>query len=399
MRGAPYMKRRITADGIQQAERDLLNRQIPVLALEKADDRPWHVRWRENMKKPSIPGKVKLTFVQQVAAAQMIEMPILDTLSLCMEATVHAKFRSILQTMYRRVEEGSSFYEVMKASEIFDPLALGLVRAGEESGKLAETFDHLKNIYRRNEIVRKKVTGMLIYPAGVMIIAALVIFSLMWFTVPQFVDLFLGAGMDLPRPTRILIAVSQFTVGYPWAVLIGIFIVSLGLMKVPAFYRAYPQTHRFVLNLPLVGNMQKKLIQETFVRTFVSLLRAELKYLEALRLCRTISTNFVYRGSIARAVIAVSFGNSLMTSLEEDKDVFGLLLVRSLGFGEKVARIEDVLTPLADMLAFEITEHIDQMKHYIEPIFTALIGAVVLMIMLALFLPIFALPRLISGRS
>jgi len=263
---------------------------------------------------------------------------------------------------------------------------------------LAETFDHLKNIYRRNEIVRKKVIGIMVYPAIVLMIAALVIFFLMWFTIPQFVGLFSGSGMELPLPTKILIVISGFTVKYPWAVLLGIFLFGVFLVRIPAMYRALPSSHAFFLKFPVVGAVQQKLIQETFARTFVSLLKAELKYLEALQLCRTISTNYIYKGSIARAVVAVSFGNSLMVSLEEDKEVFGLLLVRSLGFGERTGKIEEVLTPLAEMLSFEITEYIDQMKNYIEPVFTLIIGGIVLLIMLALFMPVFALPKLISGR-
>lgn len=398
MRGAPYVSRKITADSMASAERELLSRQIPVLSLDKVDERTWTEKVTAYFKKPSVPTRVKLLFAQQVAAAQRIEMPILDTLSLSREATVHPKFGKILEVMHKKVEEGSSFYEAMKGAEVFDALALGLVRAGEESGKLDDTFDNLKNIYRRNEIVRKKVMGIMIYPAGVLVVAVCVIFSLMMFTIPQFVGLFSGSGMELPLPTKILIAGSHFTTTYPWAVLLLIFGLIMTLVKIPAMYRKFTFTHRFFLKFPIVGGVQKKLIQETFARTFVSLLKAELKYLEALQLCRTISTNYIYRGAIARAVVAVSFGNSLMTSLEEDKDVFGLLLVRSLGFGEKTGRIEEVLSPLAEMLSFEITEYIDQMKNYIEPVFTALIGGVVLLIMLALFMPIFALPRLISGR-
>lgn len=399
MRGAPFVNKKLSADSQAGAERELLSRQIPVLTLDKHDERAWYQKMVDGFKKPSIPTKVKLTFAQQLAASQRIEMPILESLELTMEATVHPKFRELLGEMRRKVEEGSSLYDAMRASDVFDALALGLVRAGEESGKLAETFDHLKNIYRRNEIVRKKVLGIMIYPAAVMFIAVLVIFFLMWFTIPQFVGLFAGSGMALPIPTQILIVVSKFTVEYPWAVLLGIFAFGAFLIRIPAIYRALPSIHRGVLKFPVVGAIQKKLIQETFARTFVSLLKADLKYLDALGLCRTISTNYIYRGAIARAVVAVSLGNSLMVSLEEDKDIFGLLLVRSLGFGEKTGRIEEVLTPLAEMLSFEITEYIDQMKNYIEPVFTALIGGVVLLIMLALFMPIFALPRLISGRQ
>lgn len=399
MKGAPFVTKKLSAESQAVAERELLSRQIPVLSLDKYEERSWYQKVIDIFKTPSVPIKVKLTFAQQLAASQRIEMPILESLGLVMEATIHSKFRELVGEMRKKVEEGSSLYDAMKASGVFDALALGLVRAGEESGKLGETFDHLKNIYRRNEIVRKKVLGLMTYPLVVMVIAALVIFFLMRFTIPQFVGLFVGSGMPLPVPTQILIHVSDFTVGYPWVVFMGIFAFVVFLIRVPAIYRSMPSIHGGVLKTPILGSVQKKLIQETFVRIFVSLLKADLKYLDALALCRTISTNYIYRGAIARAVVSVSLGNSLMVSLEEDKDIFGLLLVRSLGFGEKTGRIEEGLTPLAEMLSFEITEYIDQMKNYIEPLFMVLIGGVVLLIMLALFMPIFSLPRLISGRQ
>jgi len=222
---------------------------------------------------------------------------------------------------------------------------------------------------------------------------------LMWYTVPQFVGLFSSSSMALPIPTQILIVCSGFTTKYPWAVILGIFAFISFMVRIPAMYRALPVTHRFFLKMPIIGGIQQKLIQETFTRTFVNLLKANIKYLDALTLCRSISTCYVYKASMARAVIAVSLGNSLMVSLEEDKEVFGLLLIRSLGFGESTGKIEQVLTPLGEMLGFEIMEHIEQMKNYIEPILTVCIGAVVLLIMLALFLPIFNLPKLISGRK
>jgi type II secretory pathway component PulF len=304
-------------------------------------------------------------------------------------------FSEVCYRMRDTVSEGSTLYDAMRDTYVFDDLALGLVRAGEKSGHLSKSFSQIKLNYRRSAAIKGKMIKLISYPGVVMFVASICIFFLMWKTVPTFVGLFATAKMELPLPTKILMFISNAAVHYPLFILAGIFGLGFLMLKIPYFYRISPWSHNFILKLPIFGKLQKMLIQETFTRTLLNLLGAGLKIIDALTLCLAVSTCYPYKGAIARAKLAVSGGSMLMVSLEEEKDIFGIIVVRTLGFGEKTGKTEKVLEPLANTLASEIMDYIDTLNTIIEPLLTLFIGAIVLLILLALFIPIFSLPKLL----
>jgi type IV pilus assembly protein PilC len=395
-KNAPYVRGFVTADTVKEAERELMSRDIPVLMLEKVKERA--MKGVKEVKKQSVPRiglKEKIAFAQNMEQCQDIDMGLLSALDICREMALTKKFASICQKMRNSVAEGSTLYDAMRETEVFDPLVLGLVRAGEKSGYLSKTFNQIKRNYRRTAEIKRKVIKLMSYPLVVMFVAAICIFFLMWKTVPTFVGLFATAKMDLPLPTKILMGVSSFTTQYPYLVFLGI--VGLGVLvaSMPKIYRAFPVIHRPLLRLPIIGTMQKMLIQETFSRTLRNLLAAGLKILDALSLCRSVSGCYPYKGAIARSILSVAAGSTLMASLEGEKDIFGVIVVRTLGFGERTGKTEKVLEPLAEVLSVEIMDYIDTLNTLIEPLLTLFIGGIVLLIMLALFIPIFTLPKLI----
>jgi len=395
-KGGKYVKRTISAENMKDAAEQLLSQQVPVLEIHLSEEGlPWNQKVARDMKKPWLSLKEQVQFFERMEITQIIGLPQKKALSLVSELTDKPASKKIVDGIAESVSEGQNLHDSMRDSRVFDTLALGLVRAGEQTGKLPEAFGHVKDIYRRNMIVRSKIVGLMTYPAIVIVVAAICIFVLMWKTVPVFVGLFSTSGMALPLPTQLMIAGSNFTTSYPWAVFLGIVLLGVVLWKLPVAYRAAPWCHDFILKFPLIGNIQKRLIQETFVRTFLNLLKADIQYLPALALCRSVSTCYPFKGALARAMIAVSHGNSLMVSLEEEKDIFGLVLVRSLGFGETVGRTEQVLEPLSEAMSRDIVNYIEQMKTILQPFLNLVIGGIVLFVMLAMFLPIFNLPKLI----
>jgi type II secretory pathway component PulF len=176
-------------------------------------------------------------------------------------------------------------------------------------------------------------------------------------------------------------------------------LVSAGIifffMKIPAIYRAIPELHGPVMRLPGVGMVQKKLMQSTFTRTLSDMLGAQTRIVEALFLCRDVSTNYVYKGHVARAIIAVAKGNKLGKAFEPAEDVFGPMMIKALTFGDQTGKIEEILSPMSSALDRELGEYIDQLKTVMEPILTVFIGGIVLFVMLALFIPVFNMSKLI----
>jgi type IV pilus assembly protein PilC len=395
-KGARFERRFVQADNLREAEKDLISREIPVLVIRRVKEKARDVT--RSVKKETVAHvslKEKMAFASNMEQCQSIDMGLLVALSICKEMAYTPQFGAVCARMSRLVSEGTTLHDAMQETGVFDTLVLGLVRAGEKSGKLAETFAQIKHNYRRTDTIRRKVFKLMAYPVVVMFVAALCIFFIMWKTVPTFVGLFSSAGLDLPLPTKILMAVSHFTTTYPYLVLLGFVGVAAFVWRMPQLYAALPSVHNPVLRLPIFGKLQKLLIQETFSRTFLNLQLAGLRIVDILSLCRSISGCFPYKAAIARAMIMVSGGSTLMGALEGEKDIFGVMVVRTIGFGEKSGKTEKVLAPLAEGLSVEIMDFIDTLNTVIEPLMTLFIGSVVLLIMLALFIPIFNLPKLI----
>jgi type II secretory pathway component PulF len=149
------------------------------------------------------------------------------------------------------------------------------------------------------------------------------------------------------------------------------------------------------MRIPGVGVIQRKLMQSTFTRTLSDMLGAQTRIVDALFLCRDVSTNYVYKGHVARAIISISKGGKVGKAFEPATDVFGPLMVKALAFGDSTGKIEELLLPLSKSLDRELAEYIDQLKTVLEPVLTVFIGGIVLLVMLALFVPVFNMSKLV----
>jgi type II secretory pathway component PulF len=393
VKNGPFERRTILAESAREAEKELMGREIAVLDLERVVDPKLSKKVAKKV--PHVSLKEKISFAQHMEQCQEIDMGLLSALDICAEMAITPGFSEVCRQMKASIAEGTTLHDSMKDTGIFDSLVLGLVRAGEKSGFLAKAFGQIKSNYRRSDLIRKKVIKLMMYPLVVMFIASICVFFLMWKTVPTFVGLFSSAKIPLPLPTKILMFISNATVHYPLFVAAGLAAMCFAVMQIPYMYRKLPSTHNFVLKMPIFGRLQRLLIQETFTRTMYNLMSAGLKILDCLSLTRSVSTCYPFKGAIARAMLTVAGGSSLMVALENEKDIFGIILVRTLGFGEKTGKTEQLLEPLYTIFSQEIMDYIDNLNTIIEPLLTLFIGSIVLLIMLALFIPIFSLPKLI----
>ena len=395
-KNGPFVRGTVLAETLRDAERDLMAREIPVLSLELVKDKTL-AKNREVKKQlvTSISLSDKLAFAQNMEQCQDIDMGLLYSLDICREMSQSKKFGQVCQRIRDIISDGSTLYDAMREVCVFDSLTLGLIKAGEKSGFLNRAFAQIKHNLRRTQTIRKKVVKLSVYPTVVVFIASLCVFFLMWKTVPTFVGLFASAKLELPLPTKILMTISHVVSTYPFLVLAGLVSVFGLVYFLPVFYGKCPAVHVYVLRLPLIGKLQKLLIQETFTRTLFNLLAAGVRIVDALSLCRDVSSCYPFKGAIARSMLSVSSGSPLMVSLEGEKDIFGIIVVRTLGFGEKTGKTEKVLEPLTETLSNDIMDYIDNLNTILEPLLTLFIGGVVLLVLLALFIPIFSLPKLL----
>ncbi len=385
--GGKFEKKQITAVNQSAAEKKLLDSQIPCLSIKKLG--------RAKNKAKKIKMKDLETFAQQMQTTQEVQMNIVQALELAQQMSRKKWVGDIMDKMKKDVVNGNSLYEAMRKTGAFDDLTLGLVNAGEKAGFLDRTFQQIKELTRRNLMVRGKVIGLMIYPAIVVCIAVGSVFVLMWKTVPVFAGMYKESNMTLPAPTQMMISLSDFVTEQTIPAALVSAAIIFFFMKIPTIYRAIPELHGPVMRLPGIGLVQKKLMQSTFTRTLSDMLGAQTRIVEALFLCRDVSTNYVYKGHVARAIISVAKGNKLGRAFEPAEDVFGPMMIKALSFGDSTGKIEEILGPMSAALDRELGEYIDQLKTVLEPVLTVFIGGIVLFVMLALFIPVFNMSKLI----
>jgi type II secretory pathway component PulF len=253
--------------------------------------------------KKGIPLRLKLTFMEQLEASCYLGMDLRTALDICLENTpgrtsAGRQLAAIIRELRDKVTRGVSFARAVgHFPHVFDEVSVGLITAGEEGGTFNESLTNVRKIWARNEDLHHRLLMMLIYPAIVLAAAICVVSLLMTRVVPQFVAVLNQMSVELPFPTRILIAISRFWIGYPWIILFcGIGLILL-ILRFPALIRLMPVLHGTALRMPFFGQLILLLLRANFTRTFAQLKNARAKTTQCLMLCRDLSWNYEYRSA------------------------------------------------------------------------------------------------------
>jgi type IV pilus assembly protein PilC len=343
--------------------------------------------------KKGIPLRMKLTFMEQLEASCYLGMDLRTALGICLEnsprrTSAGRRLAAIIRELRDKVTRGVSFARAAgHFPHIFDEVSVGLITAGEEGGTFNESLTNVRKIWARNEDLHYRLLMMLIYPAIVLAAAICVVWLLMTRVVPQFVAVLNQMSIGLPFPTRILIAISRFWIGYPWIILFcGIGLILL-ILRFPALIRLTPVLHGTALRTPFFGQLILLLLRANFARTFAQLKNARAKTTQCLMLCRDLSWNYEYRSAVARALIKVQRGEPLSRALEEDSDIFGDMVVHGLAFMEVSGSGSDGLLRLTNLLERQLDSYIDAIRQVLDPLLILFLGGVVGGIVFATFLP------------
>src|SRR5262249_51930114 len=203
------------------------------------------------------------------------------------------------------------------------------------------------------------------------------VWLLMTRVVPQFVTVLSQMNVDLPVPTRILIAISGFWTAYPWLILFCGIGVILMILKFPALIRCTPVLHGVALRVPLFGRLTLLLLRANFTRTFAQLKNAHAKTTQCLVLCRDLSWNYEYRAAVARTLLKVQRGEPLSRALEEDVDIFGDMVVRGLAFMDVSGSGSEGLIRLTNLLERQLDTYISAIRQVLDPLLVIFLGGVV----------------------
>lgn len=313
----------------------------------------------------------------------------LNTLGVQTEKT--PKMSSTLFAMGRSIEGGSSLSEAMaEYNEIFDDAEVGVVKAGEASGQLNNTLKSLAQDVEKSASIAGKVKGAMIYPAVIMSLLFVAVFLMMVMVVPQITRLFTQSGQELPLPTRILIATSEFSVNY-WPVIIGgilLFFIAFG------WYRK-TRGGRYVLDwiklhLPVFGDLFKKTALSKFSRGFANLLGSGVPIIKSIEIVSHGIGNDVYKRRLLLTAEDMKRGIPMAENLS-NSPLFPKMVVNMVEVGEQTAQLENVMEKVADFYDEDIDTMVNSLSKIMEPLILVVIGVTVGGLVAAIMLPIMQL--------
>jgi type IV pilus assembly protein PilC len=339
-----------------------------------------------------VKSKELAVFTRQFSVMIDAGLPLVQCLEILAQQQENKTFQKILTGVRSSVEGGATLSSSMKQYEkVFDPLYYNMVDAGETGGILDTILQRLSTYIEKNVKLKRAVKSAMIYPISVMGIAAGVVTLLLWKVVPIFVTLFAGMGADLPLPTRIVIALSNF-VGSIWGLLIVVFLVAGGI-AIKIWYGT-PQGRMaldtLLLKLPVLGMLLRKIGVARFTRTLGTLISSGVPILEALDITAKTSGNAVIELAIQKTRKAVEAGRSLVDPLKET-EVFPGMVTQMIAVGEQTGAMDAMLQKIADFYEDEVDAAVKDLLTLMEPIIILFLGIVVGGIVISMYLPMFTL--------
>lgn len=340
-------------------------------------------------------GKVKLddlvVFTRQMATLIGAGIPLVQALEILSEQVEKDQFKVILSQMHKEIQGGKSFSDSMEAhKKVFSDLIINMTRAGEQSGSLEEILDRIATYLEKTSALQKKVKSALMYPLSVTVIAFAITFFMMAFVIPKFATIFSGLNAELPKPTLILITVSNYMEAQWYVVLIALGIIGVILRQVLKLPTAKLAWDGFTLKMPIFGPLLLKVAVSKFSRTLATLVRSGVAILNSLDIVSRTSGNRRLEIVIGSLVESVKKGESISGPLMKS-NVFPTMVVRMIAIGEETGELEEMLTKIADFYDSEVDTAVDGLTSMIEPLIIAFLGIVVGGIVIALFLPILTL--------
>ncbi len=346
--------------------------------------------------------KIKLEqlaiFTQQLAAMLEAGLPLVSALEALQEQTENPVFQIIIRNVRLDVASGTAFSEACaKYPRAFPNLFVSMVEAGEASGGLADILLKVSTYFEDTVKLIKKVKGAMTYPIVVLGMAAALVQVLLIFVIPVFSEMFQSFGQDLPKPTLMLMAVSDFMGSYRFLILIACLLafgwVLRRLMKTPKGREIKDRTLR---RFPILGGLLQKVALSRFCRTYAILLRSGVPILRSLDIVYSASGNTYIENACNEINKSVSQGGQLSDTVAE-LDYFPPAVKHMARAGEQTGNVDGMMNKIADFYDTEIETTVESLTSLMEPILICVLGIVIGSIVMAMFLPIFNMADVVGS--
>lgn len=385
-RGGKTVRGEIRAAGENQALASLRRQGVLGVKLKK----------RKMRSGKKVSAKDITLFTRQLATMMKAGVPLLQAFDIVGRGNSNPSVTKLLNDIRGDVETGTSLSTAFRKYPLyFDNLYCNLVEAGEQAGILDQLLDRLAVYMEKTQAIKSKIKSALMYPISVVVVAFVVVAVIMIFVIPSFKAVFSSFGADLPAPTLMVIAMSEFFVSW-WYLIFGI--TGGGLYF---FFQSWKRNRemqrvmdRLLLKVPVFGDLINKSCIARWTRTMSTMFAAGVPLVEALDSVGGASGNSVYEEATIKIQQEVSTGTSL-TAAMANASLFPSMVLQMCAIGEESGSIDHMLSKAADFYEAEVDDMVAGLSSLMEPIIIVFLGSLIGGIVVSMYLPIFKLGQVV----
>jgi type IV pilus assembly protein PilC len=331
-------------------------------------------------------------FTRQLATMMRAGVPLIQSFDIVARGSTNPRLTRMLNDIRADVETGTSLSAAFRKHPLyFDALYCNLVEAGEAGGILEALLERLAMYQEKTMAIKNKIRSAMIYPVAVLVVAFVVVAVIMIFVIPAFKDVFRSFGADLPAPTLLVIAMSEFFVKY-WYLIFGV--LGFGAYIFFESWKRSPRMQktmdRLLLRAPVFGDLVMKSSVARWTRTLSTMFAAGVPLVEALDSVGGASGNAVYAEATEQIQKDVSTGSALTTSMQTT-GVFPVMVIQMCAIGEESGSLDQMLGKAAEFFEDEVDEAVKGLSSLLEPFIIVILGTLIGGIVVAMYLPIFKL--------
>ncbi|MFC7289452.1 type II secretion system F family protein [Herminiimonas glaciei] len=331
-------------------------------------------------------------FTRQLATMMKAGVPLLQSFDIVAKGNDNPSVSKLVQDIRSDVETGTSLNQAFRKFPLyFDPLFCNLVGAGEQAGILEDLLTRLAIYKEKTLAIKAKIKSAMFYPISILAVAFIVTAVIMIWVVPAFKEVFKSFGADLPAPTLMVMAISDFMVAN-WYIIFGLLFGGLYL-----FFQSWKRSikmqrsmDKLLLKLPIFGAVIRKATIARWTRTLATMFAAGVPLVESLDSVGGASGNAVYLDATKRIQTEVSTGVSLTVAMQ-NSDVFPNMVTQMVSIGEESGSLDNMLGKVADFYEDEVDEAVASLSSLMEPLIMVILGVLIGGLVIAMYLPIFKL--------
>jgi len=393
------VKGRLSADAPEAVAKQLISQGVIPTQIQEIREKK--IGMPPQLRKYFSSGRVKtedlIVFARQMYTLIKAGVPILNALRHIAETARSSILAQSLTEVINDVAEGKTFSQALaQHPKIFPVIFTSLVDAGENSGQLDATFAQLIDYLELESATVKKIKAVVRYPILVIVAIVIALVVINFMVVPAFAGMFAQFKTTLPLPTRILIASSNFFTGY-WPYMIGAIIVFIIAFK---YYlktlKGRSAWDHFKLQMPIIGPILNRIVLARFSRTLALMIKTSLPIIQGLTLSANILNNRYVGDKVLKMREGIERGESLARTAVES-DLFSPLVIQMITVGEDAGSVDTLLSEVAGYYEREVNYDLARLGDLIEPILLVIMGAMVLLLAMGVFLPMWNMVKFIKG--